>query len=588
VLSLDRPFTYELDAEVGAVVGSLVRVRFHGKLTRAWVLGPTDDVPTRLLPVMGLVSPIPAFDERLLELARWMSERFVAPLAAVLARLGPPRVAGEEAGDTAEPGTSIAATPANVPTAQRASGPLGAYRGAGPLLDGLSGPSGVAPEGFVVRVAPGEEAGVAVDAVAACLASGRRAIVVVPEASPVPATASAILEAFGERAGSFLGGDRRERYRRWLEIRAGAYDVVVGTRPAVFAPVAGLGAIVVMREGHPALREDRAPYAHVRDVALARARLEGATAVLTALSPSVEAASRGLPSVEPEARRWPPVEVVRPAPQGRAPRLVAALREARRGFLYAPIPGSGVAARCRSCGAVAACARCGGVLRLQDDRVACVVCEAPGACGACGAATFGIRPGGAERVEAWASRDAGARVRRVTRARAPREGEILVGGPEVVRDLGAPHLDLVGILDADLAERRPGIAARQRALATWTEAAAWAHPNGRVIVQSNRPGDPAIQALVRGNPDRFHEDERARRAAAGFPVGAPVFRIEGGPGLEEELAVMHPVSLLVSASEGRTVCLLALEERGVPAFGREMRARAARGDVTRVEAEPHL
>ena len=146
----------------------------------------------------------------------------------------------------------------------------------------------------------------------------------------------------------------------------------------------------------------------------------------------------------------------------------------------------------------------------------------------------------------------------------------------------------MGILDADLAERRPGLAARQRALATWAEAAAWAHPDGRVIVQSARPTDPAIQALVRGNPGRFHQDERERRAAAGFPVGAPVFRVEGGPGLEVELAALSPVSLLASEVEGRTVCLLALEERGVPAFGREMRARAARGEVTRVEAEPHL
>ncbi len=55
--------------------------------------------------------------------------------------------------------------------------------------------------------------------VAACLASGRRALVLVPEAEPVPATARAVLDAFGDRAAGFLGGDRRERYRIWLEHR---------------------------------------------------------------------------------------------------------------------------------------------------------------------------------------------------------------------------------------------------------------------------------------------------------------------------------------------------------------------------------
>ena len=77
-----------------------------------------------------------------------------------------------------------------------------------------------------------------VEIVRGCLAGGRRAIVLVPEAAPVPATAAAIVEAFGERVGLLVGGDRRARYRRWLEILDGRYDVVVGTRPGVFAPVA--------------------------------------------------------------------------------------------------------------------------------------------------------------------------------------------------------------------------------------------------------------------------------------------------------------------------------------------------------------
>ncbi|HSJ49764.1 MAG TPA: primosomal protein N', partial [Actinomycetota bacterium] len=68
LLALDRPFTYELSADLDAGVGSLVRVRFHGKLIRGWVLGPTDDVPARMLPVHRRLSPVRFLDERLLEL----------------------------------------------------------------------------------------------------------------------------------------------------------------------------------------------------------------------------------------------------------------------------------------------------------------------------------------------------------------------------------------------------------------------------------------------------------------------------------------------------------------------------------------
>ena len=78
-----------------------------------------------------------------------------------------------------------------------------------------------------------------VEAVRGVLGGGRRAIVLVPEASPMPATTAALVEAFGERVCVFAGGDSRARYRTWLGIRDGAFDVVVGTRPAVFAPAHG-------------------------------------------------------------------------------------------------------------------------------------------------------------------------------------------------------------------------------------------------------------------------------------------------------------------------------------------------------------
>jgi primosomal protein N' (replication factor Y) len=561
-------------------IGSLVQVPFHGRGIRGWVLGSAEEVPAHLLPVNKVLSPVAFFDGSMLELLRWVSERYVAPLAVAIARSHPPRVVSEERADLIRdaggPGVEPSGTSSNL---------LAGYRNGSPLHDALRSAGGV----FVVRPAPEEEVDLAVEAVATCLASGRRAIVLVPEASPVPATARAISRTFGERVGVFLGGDRRARYRRWLEIRAGRFDVVVGTRPAVFAPARDVGLLFVSRESHQANREDRAPYYHVRDVAIERARIGGAVCVLSALCPSLEAAAASIPEVSPATRRWPPVEVVRPGPEGRAPRLVRVLRETRRGFLLSPTPGAGVAQVCRSCGRPAACAACGGLLRMEEGTVACVVCEAPGRCAACGAADFGIRRGGAERVEAWASGVATVPVRRVTSrgGRLPGPREILVGGFEAVRDLGPGGLDLVAVLDADLAEQRSGLNARSSALATWMEAIGWARPGGRAIVQTDRLSDPAIQALVRGNPDRFHAGEIRRRDAAGFPVGAAVFRIGGTNALADELATLQPITLLVSSTRGQTVCLLALGTDRLPAFGRLARELATRDVVTRVEAEPY-
>ncbi|MFM7718588.1 MAG: hypothetical protein ACKO8G_03720, partial [Actinomycetota bacterium] len=261
VLALDRPFTYAVPEGMAVRVGSIVQIAFHGRRIHGWALGPSDPVP-RMQPVRGVLSPVPAFDATMLELLRWMSERYVAPLATMIDRAVPPRVAGEEA-DAPEP------RPPDVPQAPPPS-VLPTYDGGPDLLRAIAGGGGGAA---LLRPGATDAATVAVEAVGAALASGRTAIVVVPEADPLPATAVALREAFGPSVALFLGGDRRERYRAWLDIRGGRHAVVVGTHPAVFAPLPDLGLVLVSREGHGQHREERAPHANVREVAAARARL---------------------------------------------------------------------------------------------------------------------------------------------------------------------------------------------------------------------------------------------------------------------------------------------------------------------------
>ena len=608
LLSLDRPFTYELAEELDAGVGSLVQVRFHGKLVRGWVLGPTDDLPARMLKVHKRVSPVRFFDERMLDLYRWIGERYVAPLASVIARSYPPRVVSEEGGGgdgaVAAGGGSprrsaltglletAASGSAPRPTALRdgtTTSPLlsDGYVNGPRLLDDLRDGSGT----YVVRSAPGEEGALAVECVGAVLATGRSVVVLVPEVDPLPGTVKGIVDAFGEDVVCFFGGDKRSRYRTWLDIANGRYRVVVGTRPAVFAPVPNLGLLFVGREHHALHREERSPYFHVRDVAVDRAARDGAVAVLASVMPSLEALETPHVGVEAIGRQWPRVEAVKPGPEGRAPRLLATLRQARRAFLYEPIRGYGVARVCRACGEPAACASCGGMLRSEEGSIRCTVCEARGRCAACGAEDFGVARGGAERDEQWARGVAAVpvtRLRASDRPRPPGEEEVVVGGIDAVKDFGALRLDLVGILNADASLRRAGIAARERTLSAWAEVAAWAGPSGRVVLQTNRPNDPAVQALVAGKPDRFARTEKQRLADAGFPVGAPVFRVVGTASLEDEIAALPHRTLLVSALEEQTVCLVALDPGDVAVFGAAIRRLAERGVVTRVEAEPHL
>ena len=99
LLALDRPFTYDLPAELRAGVGSLVRLRFHGRACGGGCSVRPTTSRGAMLAVKKAVSPDTVVRRGWLALCRWVSERYVAPLAAVLERATPPRVAAEEVGD---------------------------------------------------------------------------------------------------------------------------------------------------------------------------------------------------------------------------------------------------------------------------------------------------------------------------------------------------------------------------------------------------------------------------------------------------------------------------------------------------------
>jgi primosomal protein N' (replication factor Y) len=586
-LELDRAFTYRLPEEVADATGHLVSVPFHGRTVHGYVLGPAADVPARVLPVRQVLSKGPVVNATGLVLARWIAERYVVPLATAIAAMHPPRVASEET----EPVPPGAPTPdVTVPSV------LGGYERGGDLLLAAQEAEGA----FLVRPLPGEEGATCLEAVAACLDGGREAVVVVPEAEPLPATARRVLEACGDAAVAFVGGDPRERYRSWLEMLVGRYRVVVGTRPAVFAPVRRLGLVWVHREVHPAHREERAPYHRTRDVALARARLEGAVAVLAGLSPSADAvavADRGEGTVvraprDREREEAPLVETVRPAQEDRSPRLTELLRKARGAFLLLSRRGYGVARICRTCGEPARCTACGGTVMMRVGVAVCAICGTEAVCQSCGGTRFGIERGGTERLQEWAAGLTELPVLRVEEGAAavpPGIDWITVGTAAEVKDFGPIRLDLVAVLDADRARRRAGLVAAEQALATWHEAAAWASPRlggGRVLVHTREPGDPAIQALVRWDPWHFHRAERRRREEAGFPPGFPVFRVTGRHGLAEALEALPPAHLLFSGTGDETVCLVTLRPEDLPRFRTRILELVGTGVAKRIEAEP--
>src|SRR6267378_3082540 len=151
------------------------------------------------------------------------------------------------------------------------------------------------------------------------VASGRGAILLVPEIALTPQTVARVRGVFGDRVAVLHSGlSDGERADAWRALRRGERRVAVGPRSAVFAPVQRLGAIVVDEEHDPSYKQGSAPRYHARDAAVERARLEGARVILGSATPSLETldlAARGRIATFalPErigARPLPPVEVI--------------------------------------------------------------------------------------------------------------------------------------------------------------------------------------------------------------------------------------------------------------------------------------
>ncbi|MCU1692043.1 MAG: Primosomal protein, partial [Frankiales bacterium] len=268
---LDRPFDYAVPADLsdGAQPGCRVRVRFAGRQVDGVLLArtQTSDSGRALAPLTRLVSPEPVLTPEVAGLARDVADRWAGALYDVLRLALPPRHARVEA---ELPGEPAQAPPPPVPGSweRYPAGPglleaLAAGRSPRAVWSALPGPSW-----------PTELAA----AVQACAASGRGAVVVLPDARDVARVSAALGAVPHVVLSADLGP--AERYRRWLAVLRGQVRVAVGTRAAAWAPVADLGLVVVWDDGDDLHAEPRAPYCTVRDALVRRAHLTGAAALV--------------------------------------------------------------------------------------------------------------------------------------------------------------------------------------------------------------------------------------------------------------------------------------------------------------------
>ena len=386
-------------------------------------------------------------------------------------------------------------------------------------------------------------------------------LVLLPEIALTQAVIARIAERFGAEPAEWHSGVSPPRRRRvWEAVSAGRCRIVVGARSALFLPFPHLTLIVVDEEHDGSFKQEDGFVYHARDLAVARAKIEGAAVVLASATPSLESvwnaqagryawlrltARHGaarLPEVElldlrehaPERGRWLSPPLVEAMAQTLAHGEQTLLFLNRRG--YAPL------VLCRACGERMTAPDTDSWLveHRYSNRLVCHLTgfsmPKPAACPHCGAkdSLTGIGPG-VERLEEEArGLFPGARVavfssdtvidapgaRALIARMAGGEIDILVATQAAAKGHNFPGLTLVGVVDADLGLRGGDLRAAERTyqlLAQVAGRAGRAERPGRALIQTYAPEHQVMQALQAGDRDGFLAAEAQMREASGLP-----------------------------------------------------------------------
>ncbi|MEW6349757.1 MAG: primosomal protein N' [Thermodesulfobacteriota bacterium] len=406
------------------------------------------------------------------------------------------------------------------------------------------------------------------------LTMGKKALVLVPEIALTPQLARRFLRRLGGGVALFHSGlTPAQRLDEWRRIRLGTVRVVIAARSGIFVPMENLGLIVVDEEHDPSYKqEDSCPY-HARDMALARAKLEGACVILGSATPSFESfvnAMRGkITRLDLRARHHggslPSVEVVDLREEGKktrrgsllTPRLLQAVGEAldrkEQVVIFLNRRGFDTFAQCRSCGTALKCPNCDVSLihhkKARDLR--CHICGysrmAPPLCPSCAGDKIFFGGVGTQKVEEdLVEAFPQARVERLdrdsTRRREDleaildrfrhREIDILTGTQMIVKGHDFPGISLVGILCGDHSLHFPDFRASERTFQMLTQVAGRTgreSDSGHVILQTFDPDHTAIRlASTHAYEEFFRTDAALREELAYPPYGHLILiRVEG-------------------------------------------------------------
>ena len=386
-------------------------------------------------------------------------------------------------------------------------------------------------------------------------------LVLLPEIALTQAILSRFEARFGAAPAPWHSGlSDKERRRTWREAAHGRVRIVIGARSALFLPYANLKLVIVDEEHDGSYKQEDGVTYHARDMAVMRAKLEGAAVVLASATPALETMvnaeagryTRLMLAARPGASRLPDVELVdlRRAPPEKnhwlSPWLIQALKETlaagEQSLLFLNRRGYAPLVICKACGERLKTPGTENWLteHRYSGRLVCHVTgysiPKPSVCPSCGAkdSLIGVGPGVERvaeevrvlmpeaRIEIFSSDTAmgGDATRGIIERMEAGEIDVLIGTQIAAKGHNFPNLTLVGVVDADSGMKGGDLRAGERTYQLLSQVAGRAgraERPGRALVQTYAPDNPAMMALADGDRDGFLQIERDVRAELGLP-----------------------------------------------------------------------
>lgn len=392
------------------------------------------------------------------------------------------------------------------------------------------------------------------------ISQGKQVIFLIPEIALSFQMVERLSARFGDRI-SIMNSrmSQGERYDQYLRAKNGDIDIIVGPRSALFTPFNNLGLIIVDEEHEGSYKSSKTPRYHAREVALYRAKEEGAAIILGSATPSLEAVklasdkeievlmllSRPAGAIPPEIEVTDLREELKAGNKSIISRRLSELIKDRlnkgeQTILFINRRGYAGFISCRSCGEAVKCPHCDVSLTFhRPDRLVCHYCgyeeKMPDKCPKCSSPYIGTFGLGTEKVEEIVKKDfPAARVLRmdgdtttgkngheaILESFKNGEADILIGTQMIVKGHDFEKVSLVGILAADLSLFLGDFRAAETTYELLVQAAGRAgrgRYRGKVVIQTYNPDHYVIQAAATGNYKDFYSKEIRYRRLGEYP-----------------------------------------------------------------------